>query len=291
MYESKPDWWINEQIAKRLGIDYGRKGLSDQEIMKEQWSKAVLPKAYETINPKAELPDFEEMIEKGIFQLPVDKDNTLIQLAQINPGELDTDTGRINFYSPYYKERGRAVLGQSKAQYVRPKEGYQDVIEHGGKMGAKGIKYSLQFITPHVAHRALSTYGNVPVINEQKPHGVEMHPDDAEARGIIAGDLVYVFNDLGCMKVPAIITRRILPGVVCIGQGTAYRPSTSETYEAWFDADCDGKEEIHVVPVDVGGCTNTITEDLNSGILDPFLCGLGLNAGGALCEVSITKPR
>jgi anaerobic dimethyl sulfoxide reductase subunit A len=291
MYEAKPDWWVNEQLAKRLGIDYGRKGLTDKQIMEKQWEKAVIPEGYDAINPDAKLPSFEEILDTGNFQLPVPREKTLIQTAHIKPGEFDTDTGRINFYSPYYAERGRAVLKATRAQYVRPEEGYEDVLEKGGKVGVKGIKYSLQFITPHVAHRALTTYGNVPVIGEQKPHSVEIHPEDAEVRDIADGDLIYVFNDYGCIKLPARITRRILPGVICIGQGASYRPSTTETYEAFFDTDNDGKPELHVVPVDVGGCTNSITCDLNSGILDPFFCGLGLNAGGALCEISKVKPK
>jgi len=291
MYQAKPDWWINEQLAQRLGIDYGRKGITDMEIMEKQWNNATMPEGYEEINPEIKLPSFEEIINTGNFQLPVPKEKTLIQTASIKPGEFDTDTGRINFYSPYYAERDRAVLKISKAQYVRPNEGYEDVLETGGKLGEKGILYTLQFITPHVAHRALTTYGNVPVINEQRPQIVEMHPDDAELREINDGDIAYIFNDYGCIKLPVRVTRRILPGVVCIGQGACYRPSTTETYEAWFDADNDGKPEAYVVPVDVGGCTNTITNDLNSGILDPFFCGLGLNAGGALCEISKVKPK
>lgn len=291
MYEAKPDWWVNEKLAQRLGIQYGRQGLTDREIMKIQWENATLPEGYKEINPEAKLPSFEEMIETGNLQLPVPKEKTLIQLASIKPGEFDTDTGKINFYSPYYAERDRVVLKKSKAQYVRPHEGYEDILENGGKLGVKGIFYALQFITPHVAQRALTTYGNVPVINEQKPHSVEIHPDDAAARDISDGDMVYVFNDYGCIKIPALVTRRIIPGVVCIGQGAHYRPSTRETYEAWFDSDNDGKPEPHLVPVDVGGCTNTITSDLNSGVLDPFLCGLGLNAGGALCNISKTKPK
>jgi anaerobic dimethyl sulfoxide reductase subunit A len=258
--------------------------------MQQQWEKAVMPKGYEEINPQAKLPSFEKIVELGNFQLPVPKEKTLIQTAQIKPGEFDTDTGKINFYSPYYAERGRAVLKSTRAQYVRAYEGYEDVLDCGGKQGVKGITYPLQFITPHVAHRALTTYGNVPVIGEQKPHAIELHPEDADPRGINNGDMVYVFNDYGCIKLPAAVTRRILPGVVSIGQGAAYRPSTRETYKAFFDADNDGEPELHIVPVDVGGCTNSITSDMNSGVLDPFICGLGLNAGGALCEVSKVKP-
>ena len=291
MYEAKPDWWVNEQLAQRLGIDYGRKGLTDREIMAQQWEKAAMPAGYEEINPEAKLPSFEEILKMGNFQLPVPQEKTLIQTADIKPGEFDTDTGRINFYSPYYAERDRAVLKVPKAQYVRPHEGYEDVLESGGRVGAKSIRYTLQFITPHVAQRALTTFGNLPVISEQRPQIIEMHPEDAERRDIHDGDMVYAFNDYGCIKLPARVTRRILPGVVCIGQGACYRPSTTETYEAWFDADNDGKPELYVVPVDVGGCTNSITGDLNSGILDPFLCGLGLNAGGALCEISKVKPK
>ncbi len=290
MYEAKPDRFINEQIAKRLGIDYGRKGRTDREIMEEQWKKAAIPEGYKEINPEAKLPSFDEILEKANLQLPVPKEKTVIQTASIKPGEFDTDTGRINFYSPYYADRGRAALKVSKAQYVRPQEGYEEILEGGGRIGAKGIKYTLQFITPHLAQRALSTYGNVPVIAEQRPHVVEMHPEDAIKRDINDGNTVYVFNDYGCIKLPVMLTRRILPGVVSIGQGVCYRPSTTETYEAWFDADNDEKPEKYVVPVDVGGCTNSITGDLNSGVIDPFFCGLGLNAGGALCEISLEKP-
>jgi anaerobic dimethyl sulfoxide reductase subunit A len=289
MYEAKPDRWINEQLALRLGIEYKPKSEDDLSIMRRQWETAELPAGYDAIDPEARLPSFEEILATGNFQLPVPKEHSLIQTARIKPGEFDTDTGRINFYSPYFAERGRAVLKAVRAQYVRSREGCEDALA-GGKRGAKGIVYPLQFITPHVSNRALSTFGNIPMAAEQKPHTVSMHADDAAVRNIRDGDVVYVFNDCGCIKLPASITRRILPGIVSIGQGATYRPSSKERYEAFFDADNDGKPEPHQTPVDVGACVNTLTEDINSGILDPYFCGLGLNAGGALCEVSKTKP-
>jgi len=290
MYEAKPDWWINEQLAQRLGIPYNPRVLSDKEIMKRQWETAEMPKGYAEINPEAKLPSFEEIMQTGNFQLPVPKEKTVLQLADLKAGEFDTDTGRINFYSPYFAERGRAALNVVRAQYVRPWEGYEDVLA-GGKVGAGGRAYRLQFITPHVSIRTLTTYANVPVLDEQKPHAVVIHPDDAAPRNIQDGDTVYVFNDYGCIKLPASLSRRVRPGVVSIAQGTTYRPSPKETYEAFFDADGDGKPEPHIVPVDVGGCVNTITSDRCSGVLDPYFCGLGLNAGGALCEVDKVKPE
>jgi anaerobic dimethyl sulfoxide reductase subunit A len=202
MYEAKPDWWINEQLAERLGIEYQPRIKGEIEIMRQQWEKAEIPEEYKDIDPNMKLPCFEELLEKGHFQLPVPPDKTFIQTAHIKPGEFDTDTGRINFYSPYFAERKRASLNVTRAQYVRSFEGYEDVLE-GGKRGAKGITYKLQFITPHVANRALSTYGNVPVIDEQKPHVVEIHPEDAALRSINDGDMVYVFNDYGCIKLLA----------------------------------------------------------------------------------------
>ncbi len=290
MYEAKPDRWINEQLAIRLGVPCFPRTESDWEVMRRQWETAELPAAYKKINPDAKLPSFEEIVRTGNYQLPVPPEQTLIQLADLPPGGMDTDTGRINFYSPYYAERGRAVLGSARAQYMRPWEGYEDLLA-GGKTGAKGLVYSLQFITPHTTNRTLSTYANVPLLDELKPHTVVLHPDDAAPRGIGEGDTVYVYNDYGCIKLPATLSVRVRPGVVSIGQGATYRPSTTETYTAWFDADGDGKPEPHLVPVDVGACTNTITSDRCSGVLDPYFVGLGLNAGGALCAVAKVKPE
>lgn len=294
LYECKPDWEINELIAKRLGLDYGRKGLSDTDIMRQQWSKASVPEAYKLINPAVKLPSFEEIAANGEFALTTPLDKTFVHTASFKPGQFPTETGKINFYSPYYASRKRVSAGIYRAQYVRPHEGYEDVLEC--KPGLKGVRYQLQFITPHVIQRANSTYDNIPLLKELMPHVVEIHPIDAEKRTIRDGQHVYVFNDIGCIKLPARITKRIMPGVVAIGQGTWYRPSPNEMFEAWFDTDGDGIKEKHIVPVDVGGCTSTISYDIESGAGDPFTHSVtnktgGFAAGGNLCEISIRKPQ
>ncbi len=66
-----------------------------------------------------------------------------------------------------------------------------------------------------------------------------MHPDDAAARGIADGDEVYVYNDRGCVRIPAKLTDRIVRGVTGMTQG------------AWFKADKKG--------VDRAGSINALT--------------------------------
>jgi anaerobic dimethyl sulfoxide reductase subunit A len=71
-----------------------------------------------------------------------------------------------------------------------------------------------------------------------------MNPVDAEARGIRDGDEVYVFNDRGKLAITAWVTRRIIPGVICIFEG------------AWYSPDEEG--------TDRGGCPNVLTNDAYS---------------------------
>ena len=291
LYEAKPDWLINQMIAQKMGLDLNRGDVSDLDIMKKQWEDAKIPDAYKAIDPTAKLPTFEEVMEKGNLQLTVPLDKTIIDMASYAPGKFKTDTGRINFYSPFLASRGRSLNGVCRVQYVRAFEGYEDILENGGKVGAKGIKYTLQFITPHILQRAHSQYNNLAILTDKIPQVVWIHPVDAAVRGISNGDLVYAFNDHGCIKIPAELTKRVRPGMVAVGEGSWYRPSTTETYEAWIDTNGDGKPEKFTVPVDVGGATNSITPGMASGTGgDPLTTGFGFNAGGNLCEVSKTHP-
>jgi len=67
-----------------------------------------------------------------------------------------------------------------------------------------------------------------------------IHPSEAEKRGIVDGDIVDVFNELGHVLCGAYVTERIMPGVVYVDHGARYDP---------------------IVPgvIDRGGAINTIT--------------------------------
>jgi anaerobic dimethyl sulfoxide reductase subunit A len=105
-------------------------------------------------------------------------------------------------------------------------------------------KYPLQLLTTHHKARAHSTWYNVPWTREIEPHSVWINAKDAQARGIEDGDLVDVYNNRGRIRIPALVTERIMPGVVNVSQG------------AWYQPDEDG--------IDLGGCANVLTNDEGS---------------------------
>jgi anaerobic dimethyl sulfoxide reductase subunit A len=73
---------------------------------------------------------------------------------------------------------------------------------------------------------------------------VWLNTSDAKDRGINDGALVDIYNDRGRIRIPARVTERIMPGVVCIYEGS------------WYDPDEEG--------VDRGGCANVLTPDEHS---------------------------
>jgi anaerobic selenocysteine-containing dehydrogenase len=76
-------------------------------------------------------------------------------------------------------------------------------------------RYPLAFISPPARHFMNSTFVNVASLRaaEREPL-LELHPQDAAARGIVDGQPVRVFNDRGEYHCTARVGERARPGVV-----------------------------------------------------------------------------
>ena len=83
--------------------------------------------------------------------------------------------------------------------------------------------FPLALITPASDKRTTSTFGGL-AANDATPV-LEMHPADAEARGLRDGAWVKVWNDLGEVHLPLGITDAIRPGVVCSEKGAWFKTS------------------------------------------------------------------
>jgi anaerobic selenocysteine-containing dehydrogenase len=106
-------------------------------------------------------------------------------------------------------------------------------------------RYPLSLVSPATAKTVNSTMGQYAL----EELCVELHPDDALARGIAEGDRVRVFNDVGEVVCRARVTDRIRSGVVLIPKG-AWRASSGNGATATALCSAD------VNPVAGGACYN-----------------------------------
>ncbi len=106
--------------------------------------------------------------------------------------------------------------------------------------------YPLTLISPASDARITSTFGGV---DGDGTPPLEMHPDDARARGLADGARVRVFNDLGEIRLPLRVTDGVRPGVVSTLKG------------AWLSTSDNGQTVSALCPashadISEGACFN-----------------------------------
>ena len=212
--ESRSDYWIFAQLADRLGFGDDYTGGKSEET----WMETFL-------DPQS--LDVPALQQSGIMRLD---DEIRIGLADYKSDpiqhHLPTPSGKIE------------IVNQQAAEYGLP------VIPTYVPIAVGESSYPLQLITPHYKFRSNSCLAAVPWLQRLESHAAWINPHDAEARGLVEEDVVEVFNQRGVIRLPAKITERIMPGVLCVYQGAWYRPAE------------DG--------VDEGGCSNVLTEHVET---------------------------
>jgi anaerobic selenocysteine-containing dehydrogenase len=105
----------------------------------------------------------------------------------------------------------------------------------------------LILITPASDRRTTSTFGGTRANDGTPP--LEMHPDDARARGLHDGDRVRVWNELGEVRLPLKISEGVPRGVVSSLKGAWFRSSDNmQTVSALAPA--------HHADISEGACYN-----------------------------------
>jgi anaerobic selenocysteine-containing dehydrogenase len=126
------------------------------------------------------------------------------QFAPFAQGNFPTPSGKCELFSESMAAAGLPAV----PDFIPPHESVQSAPE-------LARRYPLALISP-AAHAFLnSTFANLPkqVRQELRPF-IEIHPDDASARGISNGDAVRAFNERGACHLNAVVTTRARPGVV-----------------------------------------------------------------------------
>ncbi len=137
--------------------------------------------------------------------------------APFAEGGFPTPSGKFEFDSADLAKAGLGPLPVFVAPAESP-ETRPDLAAH----------CPLRLLTLKRHHSINSSYGGLPVLLRAEPeHCLEIHPDDASARGITDGEPVRTWNERGTVTYRARVTDRVLPGMVAAPFGHWMRGGAS----------------------------------------------------------------
>ena len=202
--------WISD-VAKRLGL--WEKWSCGREKHTE-W----LEHLYNKLRKKEkELPPYETFKANGGYTYQNPRSYIAYEEQCRDPEQhpFSTPSGKIEIFSQQLLDFGEPEEIPALPVYVPCPEGPEDILRE---------KYPLQLIGWHTKRRCHSIHDNNPWMEEVDPQRMWMHPEDARERGLETGSIAEVYNDRGRLRIPVLVTNRIMRGVVAIAQGAWYQP-------------------------------------------------------------------
>jgi trimethylamine-N-oxide reductase (cytochrome c) len=218
--ESRSDYDIMTGVSQRLGFqDKFTENKTEME-----WLKSFYAQAQERAEPLGiSMPDFDTFWSgAGYVEFPIPPDaKNYVKHADFradpvkNP--LSTPSGKIEIYSD--------LIASFSYDDCPPHPTWIEPTEWLGD--AKASEYPLHVLSPHPSMRLHSQLDNTSLreayeVGAREP--IWINPEDAKARGIVAGDVVRVFNDRGSVLAGAVVTSRVRAGVVVLHEGAWYDP-------------------------------------------------------------------
>jgi anaerobic selenocysteine-containing dehydrogenase len=180
--ESLPNSEIFRRLAARMGFDEPCFKDSDEDICRTALGSTT---------------DWEALKRDGWQRLGVPR-----RFAPFAEGGFPTPSGKCEFYSAWLEKQG-----------IDPLPFYNPPAEVANEALAE--RYPLAFLSPPARHFLNSTFANLARFREfeREPH-LDLHPQDAAARGIRDGDRVRVFNARGEYLLRARVNGKPRRGVV-----------------------------------------------------------------------------
>jgi anaerobic selenocysteine-containing dehydrogenase len=175
---SKPNTQVFRELAARMGFEDPCFAHSDEAMCRAAYGAVV---------------DFDVLLRNGFSTLPGAD-------APFAQGGFPTPSGRCEFVSARLQAQGM--------------DGLPDHVPNHEAAGSS-TAYPLAMISPPARNFLNSSFVNVKSLRDMEGEPIlEMHADDAQARGVQSGDVVRVFNPRGEYRVKAVVSPRARAGVV-----------------------------------------------------------------------------
>ncbi len=199
--EARSNVWLFSQLAQWMG--FTEDCFRDTP---EQMIRQVLGIGLDghSTNPGMEHITFEDLEEQGHIPLSFHRDPEAQPFMPYTSGPLSTPTGRVEFYSEVLAAQGLDAM-----------PAFKPPVESRWSEDAK--RYPLEFLGRKADNYMNSTFANLDGhrrMEARTSQRLEMHPSDAEARGIADGDAVRVWNDRGTLTLKALVNGSVPQGVV-----------------------------------------------------------------------------
>ena len=184
MGECKTNTDIFRALAKRMGFN---------ESCFEEDDESLCRSAFNATQ------DMDELFAQGFTHLKSADGQTLPD-APFAEGGFPSPSGKCEFYSQRLADMGQDGLPDYIANYEVPQA---------------NAEFPLAMISPPARNFLNSSFVNLQSLRDIETEPVlEMHPEDAQARGIQDGDVIRVFNQRGIYHCKARLNQRARLGVV-----------------------------------------------------------------------------
>ncbi len=199
--ESRSNVWLFSRLAQRMGFDEECFRDSPEEMIRQ--ALGANGTGHST-NPGMEHITVDELKAKGHVPLSFHREPETTPFQPYVAGELPTPSGKVEFYSETLAAQG-----------LDPLPGFLPPAE--SRWGAEAKRYPMELLGRKNDNYMNSTFANHEghrKMEARKAGKLEIHPEDAKARGIADGDRVRIFNDRGELRLTALLSGSLPAGVV-----------------------------------------------------------------------------
>ncbi|MEM7564459.1 MAG: molybdopterin guanine dinucleotide-containing S/N-oxide reductase [Pseudomonadota bacterium] len=214
---SRNDYDIFAGIARHMGLEEEFTEGRDEQ----QWLALIYAETVERCKAKdIELPDYAAFRKTGWFKAaPPAEPVVMLRDFRDDPegNPLPTPSGKIEIFS-------EVVAGfqyddcPGHATWMEPVEWLGgDTAEFPLHLISNQPKTKLHSQLDHGSHSRAAK------IQQREP--IMLHPDDAAARALVAGDVVRVFNKRGACLAGVVIDAQVMRGVAQMSTGAWYDPA------------------------------------------------------------------